>query len=160
MQEMAKIIKPPKQKPTQQESDPNEDFMFNMDEIEFDDSTLSFDDDEEVGELPAIFNHIDYRGELEHDALAETDALMSEFQKRAKAEEDRVEIATDSEFWFAVCFQTREQKDEFLKNMGLFQIGDKYLDGVRVARKLGVSISPANVSYPDSRIDKKFMSLT
>lgn len=159
---MARIIKPPKQKPIQQETDPNEDFMFNMDEIEFDDSALSFDDgdDEETGELPAIFGNIDYQEKLEHDALAEADALMSEFQKRAKAEEKRREIATDSEFWFAVCFQTREQKDEFLKNAGLFQIGDKYLDGVRVARKLGVSISPANVSYPESRIDKKYMNLT
>ena len=162
MQKMAKIIKPPKQKAPQ--SDPNEDFMFNMDEIAFDDDeVLSFDDevtDADMGNVPAVFSDIHYQDNLEADTVAETDALMSAFQKRAKEEEKRREIATDSEFWFAVCFQTREQKDQFLKNAGLIQIGDKYLDGVRVAKKLKVDISPANVSYPDPRVDKKFSNLT
>lgn len=78
--------------------------------------------------------------ELEAEAAAEPKKILTAFEERAKQEEVRLQDATDSEFWFAVCFQTREQKEEFLRKMKLLDIGDKYLDGLKVAERLGVTL--------------------
>ena len=44
---------------------------------------------------------------------------------------------TDSEHWFAIAFPLRDDKDSFLAEYGLRKLGDKYLDGMAVARKMG-----------------------
>ena len=56
----------------------------------------------------------------------------------------------DTEFWCCLCFETRDQKDAFLKAAGLFDIGDKYLDGRQVARKLGIDPG-AKIQWPKTR---------
>lgn len=75
-------------------------------------------------------------GDLEADAAAELDAMQQAYRARSKNEEKRKKAATDSEFWFAVCFTSREEKDEFLREHGLIQLGDKYLDGRAVDKAL------------------------
>ena len=66
--------------------------------------------------------------------------MLSGFKGRAQVENQRFLDATDSEYWFAVCFQTREQKEEFLEKLKLMEIGDKYLDGMEVAKALGIEL--------------------
>ena len=77
---------------------------------------------------------------LETDCETEVNAVLQGFKDRAANENARLQDATDSEFWFAVCFQTREQKDEFLNKMNLMKIGGKYLDGMKVAKALGITL--------------------
>lgn len=87
--------------------------------------------------------------------------VKSAFQQRSEAEQKRFELATDSEYWLCVCFQSRDQKEEFLQASGLEPLGDKYLDGWEVAKKLGVKIARAEVPYNTStRQDKKLIDLT
>lgn len=76
----------------------------------------------------------------EADSVAELNELQQAFKDRAEADQQRFVEATDSEYWFAVCFQTREQKEEFLRKTGLGETDEKYLNGLEVARKLGVAI--------------------
>lgn len=85
---------------------------------------------------------VEYSGDLEKDSAAEFGALTVAYRERAKAEADRFTNATDSEFWFAVCFKTREEKEAFLKAAGvkLKLMGDKYLDGRQLAAVLGIKI--------------------
>lgn len=78
--------------------------------------------------------------QLEADMAEDMNGILTAFKERAQNENARLLDATDSEFWFAVCFQTREQKEEFLKKMALIDIGDKYLDGLKVAQRLGVRL--------------------
>ena len=42
----------------------------------------------------------------------------------------------DSEFWFAVAFKDRETKEAFLKEFGIDKLGDKYIDGGKLAKLL------------------------
>lgn len=84
---------------------------------------------------------VDYTGDLEADSAAELTALQQGFRDRAQRENDRFRLATDSEYWVAVCFKSREDKEAFLRAAGLAQIGDKYLDGYAVARALGIEMS-------------------
>ena len=77
--------------------------------------------------------------DLAADAAAELGALEQGFKDRARQEAKRFRDTTDSEFWFAVVFKTRDEKDEFLARYKLSEFGDKYLTG----RDLEKRIRPA-----------------
>jgi hypothetical protein len=68
--------------------------------------------------------------------------------------------AIDTEFWFAVCFQTRGQKVQFLERAKLLELGGKYLDGWEVAKILGIALDPVEKKYNTSdKVDKKLTAL-
>lgn len=87
---------------------------------------------------PDPLANVDYTGDLETDAHTELNAVQQAFRDRAKREEERFRLATDSEYWFVLCFKTRADKETFLTRAKLLGIGDKYLDGYAAARVLGV----------------------
>lgn len=69
---------------------------------------------------------------LEQDA----NALLKGFKERREAEAARRQTATDSEYWVTICFESRADKDAFVKQFELDQcpmipgtIGDKYVNG-------------------------------
>lgn len=105
------------------------------------------------------FAEVDFDGDLEQDIATETSVLLQGFKDRAKQEAERFELATDTEFWFAVGFKSREQKELFLQAMNWLQYGDKYLDGNRIARKAGISLPEVKLSNPTKRVDKKLIKL-
>lgn len=74
---------------------------------------------------------------------AELSDLLKRLKAGAAAETKRFVDATDSEYWVCVCFQTREQKEDFLDRMGWTPMGDKYLDGLDVAALHGIKLPPA-----------------
>lgn len=80
--------------------------------------------------------------------------LKTSFMERAKAEDKRVQLVTDSEFWCCFCFENRAQKDAFLKALGLWEAGDKYVNGVLAAKKLGVDLGNP-VAWPGVRPSSK-----
>jgi hypothetical protein len=89
-------------------------------------------------------------------------ALPNAFQERATKEHDRRTDATDSRYWVAVCFQTREQKEEFLAKAGLLDLvedGD-YLDGLEVADRLEVDVESPTPAWRDAAPKKKLADLT
>lgn len=85
---------------------------------------------------------VEYTGDLEADAAAELAALDSAFVQRRKREDDRFRDATDSEFWVAVCFRSRADKEAFLAAVakGHPLSGDKYVSGYELAERLGIDI--------------------
>ncbi len=90
--------------------------------------------------------------------------LESAFARRAKEEADRFTQTTDSEHWFAMCFDSREQKEAFLKALGwvLGTGSDKYLDGVAIAQELGIPLppTPKGLVFYKSKPDKTLDSLS
>lgn len=88
-------------------------------------------------------------GDAEADSMADLDAVQAGFRKRAADDASRKALATDTEYWACLCFQTRAQKDAFLAALDLLSIGDKYLDGREVAKKLGVEIPDERPPYHD-----------
>lgn len=79
---------------------------------------------------------------LNEDCARELEALQKDFSDRARRERDRYRDATDSEYWFAVCFKTRKHKERFLKELGVKRrvLGDKYIDGHMLAKLMGFDI--------------------
>ena len=120
---------------------------------------------------PSPVEDVAYEGTLESDAIAEAEALQESFREpeseklrgfkeRAKNEERRRMLATDSEFWVALCFQDRDQKEAFLGAIGMLAHGDKYLDGQKVAEALGVEIPASEVSYRPGKVDPKLAGMS
>lgn len=72
-------------------------------------------------------------GTFAGDTAAELSALEQGIKDRKAAEKARFRAATDSEYWVAVCFTSRAEKEAFLAAAGLLEHGDKYLDGRVVA---------------------------
>lgn len=86
---------------------------------------------------------VEYTDDLGEDCAREFTALEKGFAERAGKEKARFQNVTDSEYWFATCFRTREDKEKFLKALRVHKnvMGDKYLDGYQLAKILGVDMS-------------------
>lgn len=78
----------------------------------------------------------EYTGDLEKDAAAELTELERAYRDRAKNEAGRFKAATDSEYWVAVCFKSRAEKEKWLAEFGLDALGDKYIDGNKAGQRL------------------------
>lgn len=74
------------------------------------------------------------------DAERELTEIEKDFRERKAKERERFKVATQSEFWFCVCFQSQEQKDAFLKAVGIYEWGDKYIDGVEWAKQQDIDL--------------------
>jgi len=94
-----------------------------------------FDDGDEN-----LFAGIEMTGDLQEDADSTMSEALRQIIERKKATQERFRVATDPEFFICVCFQSREQKNEFLRLAGWDDLGDKYINGLDVARRLGVGI--------------------
>jgi hypothetical protein len=110
---------------------------------------------------PLDRNNPNYINEAEHDADLDVAVIADEFKaiRAARAQQAAaVELANDSEFWCAFYFQTREQKEAFVKFFGIEQ--DKYIDGEVAAAKMGIELPPRPAPYKVGRVDKKLADLT
>ena len=98
-------------------------------------------------------------GELGIDGVIKNNTNMAEGMSQAlidsiarrKSIEDRFRVSGDPEYFFCVIFQSREQKDEFLKGVGWEDLGDKYMDGLDVAHRLNVPVKVIEMPKPSLR---------
>ena len=98
------------------------------------------------------------RGPLEEEAQQEMSEKLSGFKARAKAEAERMEQATQADYWFTAVFQTMEQASAFRAALGLPE--HKYIDGYALARALNIELPPADVRFKDvERQDRKLIEL-
>ena len=78
------------------------------------------------------------------------------FVERAKAEQKRFDMVTDTNYYAVLCFETQEQRDEFfdaLSSRGLVppKRGNRYVNGLEVAKAIGVEIKSPRVTWPKQR---------
>jgi hypothetical protein len=109
-----------------------------------------------------ILAAVEYQDSMEPDSKAEIAALEKAFTDQSRQFVNQAAQANqrnDSEYWIAVCFQSRAQKEEFLRNAGLIADGDKYLDGQLVARKLGIALTPPPPPLKQGKIDKTWADM-
>lgn len=103
---------------------------------------------------------VDYEDNIEADSEKEVSATLQAFKDRAAREKERFDLVTDSEYWVALCFQSRGEKTAFLSALDLLKEGDKYLDGRLLADKLGITLPEEVVPYNTSdKVDPKLTPL-
>lgn len=96
-------------------------------------------------------------GELVDEVVNEQFAAIHAGRKQ---QADAIDLANDTEYWFAMYFQSREQKEAFLQAMNWFEHGDKYIDGQFAAKRMGIELPPRPAPYKAGRLDKKLTELT
>jgi hypothetical protein len=74
------------------------------------------------------------------------------FKERREAEKARFQLNTDTGYWCALVFESREQKEAFLRHFDAVRIagGDKYLNGYKMAQAMGVDVGPP-VKWPGQK---------
>jgi len=92
---------------------------------------------------PTLLDGIEYK-DLEQYSAEVVSATQQAFRDRTKREAQRFEDATDSEYWCALCFRTRADKESFLRQFNISDLGDKYLDGHAVSARLLGRRAPAS----------------
>lgn len=95
--------------------------------------------------------------ELLDQEVKRYDGAFDKLRSDIKAEQHRFEIVNDSEYWIAVCFETRQQKEEFLALHGLSDLGDKYIDGLAASRRLGKPLTSPRPKWPNHRQNRNWM---
>jgi hypothetical protein len=93
----------------------------------------------------------------EHEKAIKVVKEKTSLQKRDAVERRRVEDVTDSEYWVAVCFDSRTQKEEFLRAVGLLRDGDKYIDGRKLAALFGIGLTPDPGSNRKVQINQRWL---
>ena len=78
------------------------------------------------------------------------------FVERAKAEQKRFEMVTDTNYYAVMCFETKEQRDEFFaalvqRGMPAPKHGNRYVDGLAVAASMGMEIKSPRIAWPKRR---------
>lgn len=121
-----------------------------------DDIVLASDEIALEGDAPVTVPSV---AEAEAQAVAEVEQVANAFRTGEKEQDQRFDDATDSEYWFALCFQTREQKEEFLRKMRWIDFGDKYLDGMTCARASGITLESRIPPQRSYTIDTGFARL-
>lgn len=120
----------------------------------------SFANPVDANTVPDPLAGYEYTGDIEADSAAEMSAVKAGFIARTQQESRRRERATDSEYWVCMCFQSREQVEEFLRRTGWGLPTDKYIDGQRVAASLGVEIPAENPLTERVRISQDWADLS
>lgn len=86
--------------------------------------------------------NLNYTGDIETDAENEVSEILAAIKQEKQERRDQYRLLVDSEFWLCICFQSREQKDQFLDMAGWQRLGDKYLDGLKVAELMEMPLEP------------------
>lgn len=111
---------------------------------------------------PVVAEHddetMDRIAEAEHMAREELDAVKAAMRAQDKETRQAYEDMWDSEYWIAVVFQTREQKEEFLAIIGLTG-QDKYVDGMLLAERLGYTLTSRIPNPKSPKISQRLKEL-
>jgi hypothetical protein len=118
--------------------------------------------DDDLDMPPSPLDSLEYTGNPEKDSRQEIALSLEALQnkERKKALREHMRLTTDSEYWCALCFETREQKEAFLKAINIYHEGDKYLDGLDMARRLGINLPASSMAYrPTAKENKRLSAL-
>jgi hypothetical protein len=87
-------------------------------------------------------------GDPEQNIDQEISAALAAVLDERKRRRELFRVQMDADFYFSVCFQTTEQKEDFLKQAGWFDLGTDYLDGLQVASRMNIDIEPIMLPRP------------
>lgn len=79
-----------------------------------------------------------------------------EHREKARANLDEM---TDVRFYFCAIFQNHEQVKAVLDATSLPNEGEMFVDGLELAKRLGVELTPVDYRFPEGKTDKSLVEL-
>lgn len=108
--------------------------------------------EEEQGEdAPTSTDDIDLDGIQEFETASNERAkeildAVDDLASQVKSQKIHMADITSATYWFAVCFSTQDQKEEYLSKMG-YNPKDTFIGGKEFAKKTGIKLeSPSRLS--------------
>jgi hypothetical protein len=90
-------------------------------------------------------------GSFEEDINVQMNATLRAAIDARKALEERFRIADDPNFYFLACFQSVDQKQEFLQKVGLESCAeDQFINGLQLADVLGINLKI--IEIPETKL--------
>lgn len=100
---------------------------------------------------------VTYTGNYEADTAAEIAQIKKDFSaldlERKKASQT-IEASRDTDYVIQVVFLDHKQRDAFLSQTGWDKHGKRYVNGLELARQLGVELPESNYKPPKPKTDK------
>jgi hypothetical protein len=81
---------------------------------------------------------------------AEVSEVLQQIAAAKKERRDAYRVMTDPNFYLVVCFQSTDQRDEFVRQAKWQAVG-AFVDGLDVARRLGLDVPPINMPMKKNR---------
>ena len=95
------------------------------------------------------------QGNAEQAALTDHQQMMKQLREQQQA---AIGAANETGYWFAVYFQSNQQRAEFIEALKL-NTGGQYVDGLELAQKLNIALTERSVPYKVGTIDRKCAAL-
>lgn len=99
----------------------------------------------------ALDEYVDNANNHAHEVLDAIDDLASQ----VKAQKVHMADITSATYWFAVCFNTQDQKEEFLEKMG-YNPKDTFFGGKEFAKKCGFKLEAPSRLYNTRKVFVKY----
>lgn len=119
---------------------------------------LDFVDETDVDRVFAkpVIPNID----AEKASSEEAKEIETAFLRSKSREDERYADAMDGEFFLALIFQSKCQRDEFVQKVGWGHLlDDTFIDGIKLARHLDVTLETESFHVPKFKIDKDYAKL-
>lgn len=94
---------------------------------------------------------IEYTGNVEVDARKELDVTIEEIRATKREKQKAITKTLDTEYWVCLCFQSRQQVEEFMAKCGQPDPTHKYVDGVKFAERIGNPVTPETTPFYEQR---------
>lgn len=80
--------------------------------------------------------------DLEISAGNEMSEIVRQIKEEKKAQYERFRIGRDPHYYLMLCFQSHDQRDEFVLKSGWDATDGRFVNGLDVARELGLGVEP------------------
>lgn len=137
---------------------PSDDEMPDFDQVDggaFDDEgTPDLD-----GDGSKILDKLNPTGKGEEaDSKQEVGETLRAIREADKRERDRHANTLDTEYWACLVFNNRAQKEEFLRQIGWLKFGDKYLDGMKLAKRHGFKLPDGETTFVPEKTENSLVT--
>ena len=86
---------------------------------------------------------VEYDAEnLEVSAEREMSEIVRQIKADKKTRYERFRIEQNKHYYLVLCFQSCDQRDEFVQEVGWPTTEGRFINGLEVARRLGVDVKP------------------
>lgn len=89
-------------------------------------------------------------GDPQENAEAEISEALRAIKEAKRERRDAFRTMTDPNFYLVVCFQSTDQRDEFVSAAG-WSVNGCFVDGLALARRLGVPLEVVNLPAKTNR---------
>lgn len=89
-------------------------------------------------------------GDIGENVEVEMSEVLERIIAAKKERRDMYRTLTDNNFYLVVCFQSVDQRAEFVEKSG-WQASGAFVNGLEVARRLGVDVAPVALPRKENR---------